>query len=331
MRSGELDRAYDLLKSPTLFPAASSASMEASAWGGVDDNFVPGGLQKREEIEEGMGEGGSGGAGEVGIEKEMAVGHLGEEAGVAGVPAPLEAGTTAAAATAAAAAAIVASRPGSVDGVPGGGRGEEGSDARGGAVDPVAAGNVAETTGEGVDSAGVDSAGGGGVEGGGSYYGGRVGGQWGVKGQVGEREGDGERRTAGAGAAAAAGGGVGEEGGVLLARPSVQAFTSVLTGFAGVGDKDRALAVFQQVMGSLSAAPAAGACSTYVLVSMHAKGLRVLPSWVSINLIPREVPAITELFAPSPIKHTKKWPLEDVTGKEQRLDRPYVRACKHAC
>lgn len=32
-----------------------------------------------------------------------------------------------------------------------------------------------------------------------------------------------------------------------LARPSVEAFTSVLTGFAGVGDKDRALAVFQQV------------------------------------------------------------------------------------
>lgn len=32
-----------------------------------------------------------------------------------------------------------------------------------------------------------------------------------------------------------------------LVRPSVEAFTSVLTGFAGVGDKDRALAVFQQV------------------------------------------------------------------------------------
>lgn len=37
----------------------------------------------------------------------------------------------------------------------------------------------------------------------------------------------------------------GEQG--RLARPSVEAFTSVLTGFAGVGDKARALAVFQQV------------------------------------------------------------------------------------
>ena len=34
--------------------------------------------------------------------------------------------------------------------------------------------------------------------------------------------------------------------GGVLPRPSVEAFTSVLTGFAGVGDKDRALAVFQQ-------------------------------------------------------------------------------------
>ncbi|CAM9879311.1 unnamed protein product [Ectocarpus sp. 12 AP-2014] len=33
-----------------------------------------------------------------------------------------------------------------------------------------------------------------------------------------------------------------------LVRPSVEAFTSVLTGFAGVGDKDRALAVFQQMV-----------------------------------------------------------------------------------
>lgn len=38
------------------------------------------------------------------------------------------------------------------------------------------------------------------------------------------------------------------DGGVMLVRPSVEAFTSVLTGFAGVGNKDRALAVFQQVM-----------------------------------------------------------------------------------
>lgn len=42
-------------------------------------------------------------------------------------------------------------------------------------------------------------------------------------------------------------GGEGAGGGVRLVRPSVEAFTSVLTGFAGVGDKDRALAVFQQV------------------------------------------------------------------------------------
>lgn len=41
-------------------------------------------------------------------------------------------------------------------------------------------------------------------------------------------------------------GGAGKEAG--LVRPSVEAFTSVLTGFAGVGDKDRALAVFQQVL-----------------------------------------------------------------------------------
>lgn len=60
-------------------------------------------------------------------------------------------------------------------------------------------------------------------------------------------------RAAGAAAVGAgATGGYGEaEGGawrgVGLVRPSVEAFTSVLTGFAGVGDKDRALAVFQQV------------------------------------------------------------------------------------
>ncbi|CAN0498152.1 unnamed protein product, partial [Ectocarpus sp. 8 AP-2014] len=41
-------------------------------------------------------------------------------------------------------------------------------------------------------------------------------------------------------------GGAGKETG--LVRPSVEAFTSVLTGFAGVGDKDRALAVFQQMV-----------------------------------------------------------------------------------
>ncbi|CAM9857198.1 unnamed protein product, partial [Laminaria digitata] len=65
-------------------------------------------------------------------------------------------------------------------------------------------------------------------------------------------------RAAGEGAARGGGGGggrgeagggeVGGAGEVPLVRPSVQAFTSVLTGFAGVGDKDRALAVFQQMM-----------------------------------------------------------------------------------
>lgn len=40
-----------------------------------------------------------------------------------------------------------------------------------------------------------------------------------------------------------------------LVRPSVEAFTSVLTGFAGVGDKDRALAVFQQVRRSRTPPP----------------------------------------------------------------------------
>lgn len=60
-----------------------------------------------------------------------------------------------------------------------------------------------------------------------------------------------EEREAAATAATATGGSrEGEAGawrGVGLVRPSVEAFTSVLTGFAGVGDKDRALAVFQQV------------------------------------------------------------------------------------
>lgn len=57
-------------------------------------------------------------------------------------------------------------------------------------------------------------------------------------------------RVAAAGARATGGyaeGGREAWGGLRLMRPSVEAFTSVLTGFAGVGDKDRALAVFQQV------------------------------------------------------------------------------------
>lgn len=61
-------------------------------------------------------------------------------------------------------------------------------------------------------------------------------------------EGEGGRSVAGA--EATGGYGEGDGGawrGVGLVRPSVEAFTSVLTGFAGVGDKDRALAVFQQV------------------------------------------------------------------------------------
>ncbi|CBN79142.1 conserved unknown protein [Ectocarpus siliculosus] len=51
---------------------------------------------------------------------------------------------------------------------------------------------------------------------------------------------------AGGGVEGTSPGGAGKETG--LVRPSVEAFTSVLTGFAGVGDKDRALAVFQQMV-----------------------------------------------------------------------------------
>lgn len=195
VRSGDLDRAYNLLKNPTLFPAASftSPSPPPLAAFGDDSGGLVGGGDSAEGVTV---------DGEVDVDVDVGVG----------------------------ATDMMDSPWGD-----GGGSGEyETGDfqarVEGEEVAPTSAtaAPTTITTTNDVESRRE-------LEGG--EGGGRGNGGMGMKGGEEDAEAEVEAEA--------------EVGGVRLVRPSVEAFTSVLTGFAGVGDKDRALAVFQQVRGSI--------------------------------------------------------------------------------